>query len=359
MTALRAPRSFTLASLARFLRVPDASEDLSPLLGPGCIVLDLDASDDPLSSEDEGRVASALPTLPCVVIARATEPDSIWAARCDVLVEDDRGLDELLAGFAETPIAALCFVQLLRSRPAVPARGETSLAEIHAGLVSESFVYSTLQSGPEFRRWKETRKRRWLSRRSRAEPTGSVCRAERKGDRLEIVLTRPQKHNAFSRAMRDALCEALSLALVDRDIQVIVLRGEGASFCSGGDLDEFGTFQDPAVAHATRMTRSPAFQMARLADRIRCEVHGACLGAGIELPGFAHHIVADERAVFGLPELGLGLIPGAGGTLSLPLRIGRQRTAWLGLSGARIDARTALDWGLVDEVRLAHHPGVD
>jgi enoyl-CoA hydratase/carnithine racemase len=70
----------------------------------------------------------------------------------------------------------------------------------------------------------------------------------------------------------------------------------------------------------------------------------------VELPAFAHRVVATRDATFGLPEVGLGLIPGAGGTVSLPRRIGRHRTARLGLSGAAIDAATALEWGLVDEI---------
>jgi enoyl-CoA hydratase/carnithine racemase len=177
----------------------------------------------------------------------------------------------------------------------------------------------------------------------------------REGDRLEIRLTRPAVHNAFSVAMRDALVEALGVALADPSIGEIVLRGEGPSFCSGGDLSEFGSFPDPASAHAIRTTRSPALALSRLCERVRCEVHGACIGAGIELPAFTKRIVAGEDAFFMLPEVGLGLVPGAGGTHSLPRRIGRQRTAWLGLSGARIDARTALAWGLVDEVRLGQH----
>jgi enoyl-CoA hydratase/carnithine racemase len=61
-------------------------------------------------------------------------------------------------------------------------------------------------------------------------------------------------------------------------------------------------------------------------------------------------VVASEDAWFQLPELSMGLIPGAGGTLSLPRRIGRQRTAWLALSGARLDAATALRWRLVDAI---------
>jgi len=110
----------------------------------------------------------------------------------------------------------------------------------------------------------------------------------------------------------------------------------GESFCSGGDLDEFGSLSNPAEAHAIRTTRSPALLAARLAGRLRVEVHGACLGAGIELPAFADRVVAEEGAYFQLPEVALGLVPGAGGTVSLPRRIGRQRTAWFGLSGQRL-----------------------
>lgn len=182
---------------------------------------------------------------------------------------------------------------------------------------------------------------------------------ERDRNRLDIRLTRPEKHNAFSRAMRDGVSEALQLALADPSIEEVVLSGEGDSFCSGGDLDEFGSFPDPAEAHVIRTTRSPALLLSRLGDRARVEVHGACIGAGAELPAFTKHVIASEDAFFQLPEVGLGLVPGAGGTASLPRRIGRQRTAWLGLSGARIDARTALDWGLVDEVRLGQHVETD
>jgi enoyl-CoA hydratase/carnithine racemase len=84
---------------------------------------------------------------------------------------------------------------------------------------------------------------------------------------------------------------------------------------------------------------------------VRCELQGACVGAGVELPAFAAQVSASEDAFFQLPELAMGLVPGAGGTVSLPRRIGRQRTAWLALSGQRLDAETALAWGLVDELR--------
>jgi enoyl-CoA hydratase/carnithine racemase len=77
-------------------------------------------------------------------------------------------------------------------------------------------------------------------------------------------------------------------------------------------------------------------------------VHGACVGAGIEVPAAAGWVVAAPGAYFRLPEVSMGLIPGAGGTASIPRRIGRQRACYMAISGADIDLATALDWGLVD-----------
>jgi enoyl-CoA hydratase/carnithine racemase len=216
--------------------------------------------------------------------------------------------------------------------------------DVDGALVAESFAYSTLQAGPEFAAW--------LAERDAPTPMtaeGAPLQLERVGDTLHIRLDRPTRRNAYSVSMRDALTEALELALADRSLTV-ELAGEGAAFCSGGDLDEFGRLADPATAHAVRTHRSPARLLARLADRVVARVHGACVGAGVELPAFAGSVVARSDAFFQLPEVRMGLVPGAGGTASLPRRIGRQRTAWLALSGSRIDARQALSWGLIDEV---------
>jgi enoyl-CoA hydratase/carnithine racemase len=90
--------------------------------------------------------------------------------------------------------------------------------------------------------------------------------------------------------------------------------------------------------------------LADCASRLHVVVHGACVGAGIELPAFADHVVAHPDASFRLPEVSMGLVPGAGGTASLPRRIGRQRTAWMALTGAPVEPMTALSWGLIDEV---------
>jgi enoyl-CoA hydratase/carnithine racemase len=178
-------------------------------------------------------------------------------------------------------------------------------------------------------------------------------RAARDGDVMRIAFNRPQRHNAFSTDARAALLEALTVAQLDPSVTDIVLSGNGPSFCSGGDLAEFGTFADPASAHLARTRYSPALALDALAARLgracRAEVHGRVMGSGLEMAAFCGWVTARNDAMFGLPELALGLLPGAGGTVSVTRRIGRWRTAYLVLSGRTVDAETALAWGLVDE----------
>lgn len=278
-----------------------------------------------------------LAELPCPALgigAPRDEAARAFAERLDV-VREHGDLDTVLENVDACPIAAMALAQLLRGGHARP---------VHEGLLAESLVYSTLQSGPEFARWCAGRAKK---------PTGAGLRpavsTARSGARLDIELDRPEKHNAFSADMRDGLSEALQIAVGDPSIEEIRLCGRGPSFCSGGDLDEFASFPDPATAHAVRGTRNPARLLHAVGERVTVEVHGACVGAGVELPAFASRVVAVGDAFFQLPELRMGLVPGAGGTVSLPRRIGRQRTAWLALSCERIPLETALEWGIVDE----------
>jgi len=255
---------------------------------------------------------------------------------CDVVVgADDPLLPALMEAITRHPVAASAGAVLLR---------DTLTRDVEHGLAAESAVYSLLQAGPEFSAW----------RRSRASvpvaPVPHPVLVERDGDVVTITLNRPERHNAVDRALRDGLAEALTLAVLDDSVTVVHLRGNGPSFCSGGDLDEFGSFPDPATAHASRLTRSPARLAHLLRDRLTVHLHGACMGAGIEVPAFATQVVAAPDASIALPELGAGLVPGAGGTVSIPRRIGRHRTALLALSGGRIDAVTAADWGLVNQL---------
>jgi enoyl-CoA hydratase/carnithine racemase len=221
-------------------------------------------------------------------------------------------------------------------------------APVWQGLVTESLAYSTLQSGREFARWLEERGPKQLA------VIPDPVQAERHGDALHVRFNRPQRHNAFSTDARAALLEALEVARLDPSVTEVVLSGNGPSFCSGGDLAEFGTFADPASAHLARTRYSPARVLdeitARVGPACRAVVHGQVLGSGLEMAAYCGHVTCAPDAVLGLPELALGLIPGAGGTVSITRRIGRWRTAYLVLSGRTVDPATALAWGLVDEV---------
>jgi len=173
--------------------------------------------------------------------------------------------------------------------------------------------------------------------------------ADRAGDRLTLTLNRPERRNAYGHAVRDALVSALQIAVVDPAVTV-ALRGAGPAFCSGGDLAEFGTAPDPSMAHLIRLRHSAGQLLHDLAGRVTAHLHGACVGAGIELPAFAGRVIAASDTRIALPEVGMGLVPGAGGTVSIVRRIGRWRTAWLALTGDVLDAEQALRWGLVDEI---------
>ena len=221
-------------------------------------------------------------------------------------------------------------------------------AAARSGIITESLGYSTLQAGPEFARW--------LAGRQPADVPEAVdpVLCERDGGTLRIRFNRPERHNAFSDDMRVVLLDFLTVALVDDSVEHLVLGGNGPSFCSGGDLGTFGRFADPVSAHIARVGHSPALLLDQLTGRLgrncRAEIHGQILGSGLEMSAFCGWISCRSDAQLGLPELSLGLIPGAGGTVSVTRRIGRWRTAYLVLSGNTIDAATAVSWGLVDEI---------
>jgi enoyl-CoA hydratase/carnithine racemase len=219
----------------------------------------------------------------------------------------------------------------------------TASLEVVDALVVESLGYSTLQAGPAHQAW-------LASRIPREQLTvDEPVEVSREDDVLQIRLNRPGRRNAINAATRDALLDAFAIADADPGV-ALEWSGAGPTFCAGGDLDEFGTVADPASGHRIRTTRSLGAAVHRLRDRLTVRMHGQCAGAGVELPAFAGHVIADPDTTFLLPELKMGLIPGAGGTVSLPRRIGARRTAELALSGEPIDATTALEWGLIDEI---------
>lgn len=312
--------------MLRVIDLSSAPED-GPASPPGVIVAAGSAADIDRAGTWLDAATFTLTEEPCAD-PRVVTVDSVPDA-----------LDELTERCQRWPHASGVCDDVLR---AVDPRGPTLSA-----LVTESLGYSTLQAGPEFARWLQERGA------ARMPDIADPVRAHRDGDVVRIAFNRPQRHNAFSTDARAALLEALAVAQLDPSVTGIVLSGNGPSFCSGGDLAEFGTLADPASAHLARTRHSPALALdaltARLGRACRAEVHGRVMGSGLEMAAFCGWVTARADAVFGLPELMLGLIPGAGGTVSVTRRIGRWRTAYLVLSGRTVDVETALAWGLVDE----------
>ncbi|MBK3572347.1 enoyl-CoA hydratase/isomerase family protein [Streptomyces sp. MBT65] len=283
-----------------------------------------------------------------VVVGVAAEPGDPVEV-CDILLTAVPDPPRPWVGCADPQATARELGRIVESRPAASVALVQVLRmggglSIPDRLILESLAYSTLQGGTAFRSWLAAAPRRT------PRPAETPVRLDRDGDRLSIALDRPWVRNAFDAATRDALCEALQVAVADPSISRVDLHGNGPAFCSGGDLAEFGTSRDPAQAHLVRVHRSPGALLHRCAPRVTAHLHGACVGAGIELAAFAGRVVAAPDTVIRLPEIGMGLIPGAGGTASIPVRVGRERTAYLALSGVELSAGEALHWGLVDEI---------
>lgn len=277
-----------------------------------------------------------------------TLPD-VDAARFDVLLTpasaprpwvQAHSLDDVLGAVyravTATPLATCTLLTALRE---AESQGFESSLEI------ESQAYSRLLFGPEFRAW-----RRRTPVQPPRQPVTDPVRCTRAGDDVTLHLADPARLNAYSTAMRDALAHALDNCLDDPTVKSVTLRGDGRAFCSGGALDEFGLARDPDSAHRIRLCQSAAGRLRRLGSRASAVVHGATVGSGIEIAAAAARVVATADAWFRLPELSMGLITGAGGIASIAPRIGRHRMAWMMLTGTRLSAPRALDWGLVDEL---------
>ena len=284
-----------------------------------------------------GLAMADLPPFPLIGLGDPAHP----AAAClDAVVEPPFTADMLARSITANPRAAAVAVQLLRAIEGLP---------VEVALFQESLAYGLLQGSVEHAAWLATQAS------VRAEREGRVA-AERDGDVLSIRLDRAEASNAIDRNMRDRLHELFTLAALDPDLSTVRLSGAGKAFCIGADLGEFGTTRDPATAHLIRMQTLPAHGIHRAAAKLEVHIQGGCVGAGLEMAAFAARMTASVNAWFQLPELAMGIIPGAGGCVSVPRRIGRQRAALMILSGRRINARTALDWGLIDAIM---YPAVD
>ena len=174
---------------------------------------------------------------------------------------------------------------------------------------------------------------------------------EKKNSIGYITLNRPEALNAYNIQMRDDLYVVLEAIRCDDEINAVVLSGAGdKAFCAGADLSEFMTAPPPAKARQVRFQRDVWGLFSRMPQPFIAVLHGYVLGSGIEMALFCDIRVASEDTKFGLPEVGLGIIPAAGGTQMLPRIIGRSNALEILLSGRWLDAEEAYRIRLVNKV---------
>ena len=174
---------------------------------------------------------------------------------------------------------------------------------------------------------------------------------EKKDGIAYVTLNRPEVMNRHNTRMRDDMYQVLTAIKDDPDVMVAVFKGAGErAFCVGADLSEFGTAPPPVIARQVRFERDIWGLFPTLRQPLIAAVHGYALGSGVEIACFCDIRIASDDAVFGLPEVSLGMIPAGGGTQTVPRIIGVGRTLQMFLTGERIDANEALRIGLVNMV---------
>jgi enoyl-CoA hydratase len=175
------------------------------------------------------------------------------------------------------------------------------------------------------------------------------CLAE--GSILSVYLNRPDKLNAISSGMLDALEEAVEEARAEK-CRVVVIRGRGRAFCAGGDLGSNGHGGAIAGPPASTLERSNEVFAAleALPKPVIAAVHGTACAGGLELALSCDLIVAASSARLGDLHANFGLLPGAGGTYRLSRRIGASKAKYLMFTGKLFGAAELAQAGLVDEV---------
>jgi enoyl-CoA hydratase/carnithine racemase len=174
---------------------------------------------------------------------------------------------------------------------------------------------------------------------------------EKKGHIACITLNRPHVLNIYNIRMRDELFEVLGAIKADPDLYTVIMKGAGEkAFCAGADLSEFLSAPPPTGARHVRWRRDVWGLFLSLPQPVIAALHGYVFGSGIEIAMCCDIRIASDDAVFGLPEVALGIIPAAGATQTVPRVIGPGRTLDMFLTGRRIAATEALEMKLVNRV---------
>lgn len=174
---------------------------------------------------------------------------------------------------------------------------------------------------------------------------------EKKGNIAYVTLNRPRVLNIYNVRMRDELYETLIAIKDDPEVYAVILKGAGEkAFCAGADLTEFLSAPSPTSARHSRWQRDVWGVFLGLPQPVIAALHGYVFGSGIEMAFCCDMRIASDDALFGLPEVALGIIPAAGATQTLARAVGPGRALDILLTGRRISAREALELKLVNEV---------
>jgi methylglutaconyl-CoA hydratase len=179
-----------------------------------------------------------------------------------------------------------------------------------------------------------------------------LLRAAREGPRLTVTLTRPDVHNALDAELIDALGQTFRDAASDAGVRYVVVAGEGASFCAGGDLNFMRGMVDRPAAENRRTAGRLADTLDAMVDcpkPIIARVHGAVLAGGMGLVAAADLAVAHPDTVFGLTEVRVGIVPAVIFPFMLR-KVARHHLLWAAITGDRFPAQRALEMGLLNEV---------
>jgi enoyl-CoA hydratase len=169
------------------------------------------------------------------------------------------------------------------------------------------------------------------------------------------TLNRPQPLNAYNLQMRDELYQVLGAIKDDPEVRVAIFKGAGErAFCAGADVTEFLTAPSPVVGRRVRWERDVWGLFLSITKPLIAALHGYVLGSGIEIALCCDIRVASEDARFGLPEVGLGIIPAAGGSQTMPRVVGRAKALEMLLAGSSITAEEAHRLKLINQVVSRH-----
>ena len=179
-----------------------------------------------------------------------------------------------------------------------------------------------------------------------SDPTLQI---ERDGHVARVWLNRPDVRNAFNQSVIGELRDTFERLANDTALRAIVLGGRGKAFCGGADVEELSALNASNAGAFVQKIHAVCDAIRKLPVPVVARLHGAVIGAGLEIAAACDLRIAAEGTRFSMPEVRLG-IPSVVEAALLPRLMGSGRAAWLVLTGEAIDARKACEWGLIEQV---------